>query len=82
MSSRSHKTVGIKVFLTIFGWDPYLSLMDPDQGGPKTYESHGSGSATLSEAVFLCFAVALTQRVQIRRMLDIKKLTVSSWTFK
>ncbi len=36
-SQRSHKTVGIKVFLTIFAWcykdpdpDPYLWLIDPD----------------------------------------------------
>jgi hypothetical protein len=40
---KSHKTVWIKVFLTIFAWwdqdtdpDPYLWLMDPDPGGPKT----------------------------------------------
>ena len=48
-SKRSHKTIGIKVFLTIFAWRqkdpyPYLVLMYPDPGGPKTY---GSGSATL-----------------------------------
>ncbi len=41
-----------KCFLTIFAWwwkhpDPYLWLMDPDPGGPKTYGSCGSGSATL-----------------------------------
>ncbi len=38
-SKRSHKAVGIKVFLTFFAWlrkdpdpdpDPYLWLMDPD----------------------------------------------------
>ncbi len=41
-SKWSHKTVGIKVFLTIFAWwwkepdpDPYLWLMVPDPGGPK-----------------------------------------------
>jgi hypothetical protein len=29
--------------------DPYLGLKDPDADpeGPKTYETHGSGSATL-----------------------------------
>jgi hypothetical protein len=27
--------------------DPYLSLMDPDPGGPKTCGSYGSGSALL-----------------------------------
>jgi hypothetical protein len=49
-SKRSHKTVGIKVFLTIFAYwkdpdpDPYLWLMDPDPCGPKTYGSDGSGS--------------------------------------
>ncbi len=51
-----HRTVGIKIFLTIFAWwykdldlDPYLWLMDPDPdpGGPKTYGSNGSWSATL-----------------------------------
>ncbi len=26
--------------------DPYLVLMDPDPGSPKTYGSCGSGSAT------------------------------------
>ncbi len=44
-SNRSHKEVGIKVFLTFFAWwwkdpdpdpDPYLRLVDPDPGGPKT----------------------------------------------
>jgi hypothetical protein len=48
MSKRSHKAVGIKVFLTILAlWqkdpdpgpdhdpDPYLWLMNPDPGGPK-----------------------------------------------
>ncbi len=38
MSKRSHKTVGIKVFITIFAWwwkdpDPYFWQVDPD--GPK-----------------------------------------------
>jgi hypothetical protein len=28
--------------------DPYLILMDPDPGGPKTYGSCGSGSTTLN----------------------------------
>jgi hypothetical protein len=51
-SKRIHKTVGIKVFLTIFAcWtfskqnpDPYLWRMDPDQdpGGPETCGSGGS----------------------------------------
>ncbi len=52
-SKPSHKTVGIKVFLTIFAWwqkdsDPNLWLEDtsPDPGGSKTYGSDGSGSAT------------------------------------
>jgi hypothetical protein len=31
--------------------DPYLWLMDPDPGGPKTYGFYGSGSATLSITV-------------------------------
>ncbi len=48
-SKRSRKTVGIKVFLTVFAWwykdpDPDLWQMDPDPGGPKTC---GSRSATL-----------------------------------
>ncbi len=51
--SYSHKTVEIRVFLTIFAWwwkdpdpDPYLWLTDPDAdpGGPKTYGSYKSGS--------------------------------------
>jgi hypothetical protein len=38
MSKRSHKTVGIKVFLTSFAWwyknpDPYLWFTEPDPGG-------------------------------------------------
>jgi hypothetical protein len=50
-SQRSHKTVKIKAFLTIFAWwqkdqdpnpDPFLWLTDP--GGPKTYGSYGSGT--------------------------------------
>ncbi len=55
---KSHKAVGIKVFLTFFVWwlkdpdpdpepdpDPYIWLMDPDPdpGGPKTCGSGGSG---------------------------------------
>jgi hypothetical protein len=34
--------------------DPYLGLTDPDPdpGGPKTYGSDGSGSATLVEEQF------------------------------
>ncbi len=43
-SQRSHKTVGINFFLTIFAWwkkdpDPYIWIMDPDADprGPKTY---------------------------------------------
>ncbi len=50
LHKRSHKTVGIESFLTIFAWwydpDPYLWLMDqdPDPGGPKTCGSGGSGS--------------------------------------
>jgi hypothetical protein len=49
---RSHKTVEIKAFLTVFAWwwkdpepDPYLWLVDPYAvpGGPNTYGSHGSG---------------------------------------
>ncbi len=39
-SIKSHKTVGIKPFLTVFAW----WLKDPYLGGPKTY---GSGSGTL-----------------------------------
>ncbi len=59
-SKRSHKTVGIKVFLNIFvgegfgfgvgsGSIPYRTsdLMDQDTGGPKTCGSGGSGSGTL-----------------------------------
>ncbi len=51
---KSHKIVGIKVFLTIFAWwykdpdpdpeqdpdqDPYLWLVDPDPGDPKTVKN-------------------------------------------
>ncbi len=52
-TKRSHKTVGIDVFIFIFclmieGWykdpDQYLWLMDPDPGGPQTC---GSGHETL-----------------------------------
>jgi hypothetical protein len=61
-SKKSHKALGIKVFITIFArWkkdpepdpDPYLWLMDPDPEGPKTCGSgtsesgFWSGSATL-----------------------------------
>jgi hypothetical protein len=49
---RSHKTVGINFFLTIFAWwqkdpGPYLWLEDLDPGGPKTCGTNGSGSGTL-----------------------------------
>ncbi len=54
-AKRSHKTVGIKVFLTIFAWwqkgpdpDPYLRLVDPDPGGPKTCGSGGSGLGSVT----------------------------------
>jgi len=54
----------MKIFLTFFSAclkkdhepdpDPYLVLMDPDRdpGGPKTYGSCGSGSATLMVTIF------------------------------
>jgi hypothetical protein len=52
---RSQKTVGIKVFLTVFAWwqkdtDPglYLWPADPDPGCPKTY---GSQSAILVKGI-------------------------------
>ncbi len=48
-SEWSHKTVGIKVCLTIFAWwwkDP-----DLDPGGPQTF---GSGSATLKRSASIC----------------------------
>ncbi len=55
IKSHKGKTIGIKLFLTVFAWwlkdpDPYLWQIDPvpDPGGPKTYGSVGSGSATLS----------------------------------
>jgi hypothetical protein len=41
-SKRSHKAVGIKVFLTFFAW--WYKDPDPDPGGPKTCGSGGSGS--------------------------------------
>ncbi len=58
MSRGKWPTVVIKVFLTFFAWwqknpdpDPYLWLVDPDPGGPKTC---GSGSGTLGKSlVFL-----------------------------
>ncbi len=66
-SWRSHKTVGINVFLTNFAWQkdpdpelepyPYLWLMDPDPGGPKTFGSSGSGSATLLVVYFSFFRI-------------------------
>jgi hypothetical protein len=48
------KEIGIKVFLNISAWwqkdpNPYLWLKDPDPRGPKTCESGGSGSATLTK---------------------------------
>jgi hypothetical protein len=55
-SKRSQKTVGIKVFFLFLLDDRksriwictgYLWLTTPDPGGPKTYGSDGSGSATL-----------------------------------
>ncbi len=41
-SQRSHKTVGIKIFLNVFAWwekdpDPNLWLTDPDPGHQKSY---------------------------------------------
>jgi hypothetical protein len=39
-SKRSHKAVGIKVFLTLFAW----WQKDPDPGDPKTCGSGGSES--------------------------------------
>ncbi len=62
-SYRSHKAVGIKVFLTILAWrwkepdpNPYLWLSYPDPGGQKLWGSYGSGSATLvSSAVLFNF---------------------------
>ncbi len=67
-SKTSHKTAGIKVFLTIFAsWykdpDPYLWLMDPDPGGPKSY---GSGPATLLEWHFanVCSFLFIQARYQ------------------
>jgi hypothetical protein len=48
IKESQNKTVGVKVFLTIYAWwqrdpdpDPYIVITDPDPGGPKTY-----GSAT------------------------------------
>ncbi len=59
---RSLKTAGRKVFLTIFAcWskdpdpDPYLWLMDPYPGGPKTCGSGGSRSGFASGSGTLVF---------------------------
>jgi hypothetical protein len=62
-SKRSHKAVGIKVFLTIFNGDRRIQIRihtsesdpDPDPGGPKTYGSEvsGFGSATLLVTIYL-----------------------------
>ncbi len=41
---RSHNE---SMFFLRFLLDPYLWLMDPDPGGPKRYESYGSGSPKL-----------------------------------
>ncbi len=43
-AKRSHKTLGMKVFLTIFAW------WYKDPGGPKTYGSDWYGSATLVQS--------------------------------
>ncbi len=72
---KSHKPVGIKVILTIFAWwqkdpNPYLWLMDPDQGGPKIYES---GSATL-----LCRVLSDSS---VRVHLDTKKMFSSFFLY-
>ena len=50
-SKRSHKTVGIKVFLTIFAW----LLKDSDPGSPKT-----CGSGTLLNVADRCCSTVLT----------------------
>ncbi len=68
-SKRSHKTVDIKIFLTIlvfsiFAWwwkdqepDLYLWLTDPDAdpGGPKTYGSYWSGCGSRSTTLMKKF---------------------------
>ncbi len=55
-STKSHKTVGIKVFLTIFprwiegsgsGFIPLTNGSGSGSRRPKTYGSDGSGSTTL-----------------------------------
>jgi hypothetical protein len=58
---KSYKIIGNKVFLLIFypylepeqdpEPDPYLCLLDPDPGGPKTCGSGGSRSAALVASV-------------------------------
>jgi hypothetical protein len=46
--------------------DPYLWLMDPDPGGPKTCGSCGSGSSTLL-SVQLAFPLSLPERDRATR---------------
>jgi hypothetical protein len=61
-SKRSHKKVEMKDFLTFFaclwkepGPDLHKIMTDPDPGGPITYRSFGSGSATLVDSYLQLF---------------------------
>jgi hypothetical protein len=59
------RTVGSRFFLLILldnnkdpDLDPYLVLMDPDLGGPKTYRSYDSGSSFGSATLHGTFGVS------------------------
>ncbi len=88
-SLKSHKTVEINVFLTIFAWckkdpdpepdlDPYLWLMDP-----KAYWSYrswfGSGSATLVRRIRICIENADPDPKDLKSILFSKYLNSMSW---
>jgi hypothetical protein len=73
-SKRSHKTGGIKSYLTIFAWwvkdpesgpepdpepDPYLVEMDPDPEGSKTYKKDSDSQHCFSRKKGSSVVIAL-----------------------
>ncbi len=82
-SKRCHKTVEIKVFLTIFPYwlkdpdpEPYLWLMDPGPGGPKTCGFGGSGFGSGTLGTWVLFTVH--QFLKYRRFSSTTRLDLIS----